>query len=144
MVSCLTQLQGHSDGRLKPTRMKLKMASLSRAGDLKGRGEQMPQTGGSQTSMHRHHLEGAWKPPPQRERKSAELGRGRERALLLLIRAPCFENRCLRKSITGTSPHGSVAKTLHSRCRGPRFRPWSGSWIPCAATKSLHTAAEAA
>lgn len=33
---------------------------------LKGRGEQMPQTGGSQTSMHRHHLEGAWKPPPKR------------------------------------------------------------------------------
>ena len=29
-----------------------------------------------------------------------------------------------------------MAKTLLSQCRGPRFDPWSGNWIPYAATKS--------
>ena len=35
-------------------------------------------------------------------------------------------------------PGGPVAKTLCSQCRGPRFNPWSGNWIPHAATKNLH------
>ena len=26
---------------------------------------------------------------------------------------------------------GPVAKTPCSQCRGPRFDPWSGNWIPC-------------
>ena len=30
---------------------------------------------------------------------------------------------------------GAVAKTLHSQCRGSRFNPWSGNWIPHAATE---------
>ena len=30
---------------------------------------------------------------------------------------------------------GPVAKTLHSQCKGPGLNPWSGNWIPCAATK---------
>ena len=29
-----------------------------------------------------------------------------------------------------------MAKTLHSQCRGPRFDPWSGNWIPHATTKT--------
>ena len=33
-------------------------------------------------------------------------------------------------------PCGPVAKTLHSQCRGPRFDPWSGNWIPHATTKT--------
>ena len=37
-------------------------------------------------------------------------------------------------------PGGPVSKTLHSQCRGPGFDPWSGNWIPRAATKSLHEA----
>ena len=39
-------------------------------------------------------------------------------------------------------PGVPVAKILCSQCRGPRFDPWSGNWIPHAATKSLHAAAE--
>ena len=33
-----------------------------------------------------------------------------------------------------------MAKTLRSQCRGPRFDPWSGNYIPHAATKSLNAA----
>ena len=33
-------------------------------------------------------------------------------------------------------PGGPVATTSHSPCRGPRFHPWSGNWIPRAATKT--------
>ena len=33
-------------------------------------------------------------------------------------------------------PGCSMAKTSSSQCRGPRFNPWSGNWIPYAATKS--------
>ena len=32
-------------------------------------------------------------------------------------------------------PGGSMAKILHSQCRGPGLNPWSGNWIPRAATK---------
>ena len=35
-------------------------------------------------------------------------------------------------------PGGPVARTLCSWCRGPGFSPWSGDWIPYAATKILH------
>ena len=35
-------------------------------------------------------------------------------------------------------PGGPVAKTPCSQCRGPGFDPWSGIYIPHAATKSLH------
>ena len=34
---------------------------------------------------------------------------------------------------------GPVAKTLSSQCREPRFDPWSGDWIPRAATKTWHS-----
>ena len=34
-------------------------------------------------------------------------------------------------------PGGPVAETLCSPCRGPGFNPWSETWIPHAATKSL-------
>ena len=34
------------------------------------------------------------------------------------------------------SPGGPVAKTAPSRCRGPRFRPWSRNQIPLAVTKT--------
>ena len=37
-------------------------------------------------------------------------------------------------------PGGPVAKTPCSRCRGPRFDPWSENYIPHAATKSSHAA----
>ena len=37
-------------------------------------------------------------------------------------------------------PGGPVAKILCSQCKGPGFDPWSGNWIPHAATKSLHAA----
>ena len=40
------------------------------------------------------------------------------------------------KGATGDLPGGPVAKTQRSQCRGPRFDPWSGNWIPHAATKS--------
>ena len=32
-------------------------------------------------------------------------------------------------------PDGLVAKSLYSQCRGPRLDPWSGNYIPHAATK---------
>ena len=61
--------------------------------------------------------------------------------------------RCLRKQlgshmkigsterrISWDSPCGPVAKIPCSLCRGHRFDPWSGNWIPHAATKSLHAA----
>ena len=35
---------------------------------------------------------------------------------------------------------GPVANTLHSQCRGPGLNPLSGSYIPYAATKTLHAA----
>ena len=39
-------------------------------------------------------------------------------------------------------PGGPVAKTLCSQYKEPRFDPWSGNWIPHAATKCLHVATE--
>ena len=33
-------------------------------------------------------------------------------------------------------PRGPVAKPLSSQCKGPRFNPWSGSYIPHATTKT--------
>ena len=32
-------------------------------------------------------------------------------------------------------PVGSEARILSSACRGPGFDPWSGNWLPHAATK---------
>ena len=40
---------------------------------------------------------------------------------------------------TGDFPHGPVAKTLCSQCRGTGFNPWLGNWIPHAATKGSYT-----
>ena len=37
---------------------------------------------------------------------------------------------------------GSVAKTSHSQCRGSRLDPWSGNYIPHAATEVRPGAAE--
>ena len=34
-------------------------------------------------------------------------------------------------------PGGPVAKTLSSQCRSPGFEPWSGNYVPHAATRSL-------
>ena len=34
-------------------------------------------------------------------------------------------------------PGGPVAKTLHSQCSGPRFKPWLGNCISRTATKAL-------
>ena len=34
----------------------------------------------------------------------------------------------------------SVVKNPLSQCKGSRFNPWSGNWIPHGATKSLHAA----
>ena len=39
-------------------------------------------------------------------------------------------------------PGGPVAKTLHSQCRGPWFKPWSGNYIPHAADKCSHASTE--
>ena len=36
-------------------------------------------------------------------------------------------------------PGGPVTKTPSSQCRGPRFAPWSGNWIPHAAIKTWHS-----
>ena len=36
-------------------------------------------------------------------------------------------------------PDGLMDKTLCSQNRGPRFYPWSGNQIPCAATKTWHS-----
>ena len=35
-------------------------------------------------------------------------------------------------------PGGPVPKTPCFQCRGPGFDPWSGNWIPHAATKGPH------
>ena len=35
-------------------------------------------------------------------------------------------------------PGGPAAKTPCSQCRGPRFNPWSGNYIPHASTKNSH------
>ena len=43
----------------------------------------------------------------------------------------------LRKEL-GDFSGGLVPKTLWSQCRGARFHPWSGNWIPHSATKSVH------
>ena len=43
-----------------------------------------------------------------------------------------------RKRFWGDFPGGSVAKISHSQCRGPRFDPWSGNWIPHFTTKTSH------
>ena len=40
----------------------------------------------------------------------------------------------------GDFPHGLVAKTPCSQCRGPRFNPWSGKWIPQMAIMSSQAA----
>ena len=37
-------------------------------------------------------------------------------------------------------PGSPVAKTLRFQCKGPRFDPWLGNWIPHATAKSLHAA----
>ena len=47
---------------------------------------------------------------------------------------PC---RSLIKGTTGGFPGGPVAKTPHSQCRWPGVSPWSGNYIPHAATKIL-------
>ena len=39
--------------------------------------------------------------------------------------------------MAGDFPGGPVARTPSSQCRGPGFNPWSGNWIPHAATKDL-------
>ena len=36
----------------------------------------------------------------------------------------------------GDFPGGLVAKTLCSQCKGLGSNPWSGNWIPHAATKT--------
>jgi len=36
------------------------------------------------------------------------------------------------------SPGGPGAMTPGSQCRGPRFHPWTGNFIPHAATESSH------
>ena len=36
-------------------------------------------------------------------------------------------------------PSGAADKTLSSQCRGPRFDPWSGNYIPHATTKTQHS-----
>ena len=42
----------------------------------------------------------------------------------------------LESPMSGDFPGGRVAKTLCSQCRGHRFDPWSGNWIPQATTKN--------
>ena len=44
----------------------------------------------------------------------------------------------LESPMSGDFPGGRVAKTLCSQCRGHRFDPWSGNWIPQATTKKSH------
>ena len=39
----------------------------------------------------------------------------------------------------GDFPGGPVAKVPSSQCRGPRFNPWSGNYIPHATTKDPTT-----
>ena len=41
----------------------------------------------------------------------------------------------------GDFPHGPGAMTPSPQCRGPRFNPWSGNWIPHSAAKGSHAAA---
>ena len=47
-----------------------------------------------------------------------------------------FTMSLLKRHLLQDFPGGPVAKTLHSRCRGPGFDPWSGSYIPQASTRS--------
>ena len=42
---------------------------------------------------------------------------------------------CLQKQSEEVYPGGPEANTPRSECRGPRFSPWSGNWIPHAATQ---------
>ena len=51
-----------------------------------------------------------------------------------------FTSIMLFKRFQGDFPGGLVAKTLCSQFGGPRFDPWSGNWIPHAATKNSHDA----
>ena len=44
----------------------------------------------------------------------------------------------LKDLLTRDFPGGPEPRTLCSQCRGPRFDPWSGNYIPHAATKSSH------
>ena len=42
----------------------------------------------------------------------------------------------------GDFPHTPGAKTIHPpQCRGPRFDPWSGDWIPPGAARGSHAVA---
>ena len=43
----------------------------------------------------------------------------------------------LYKNIHWNFPGGPVAKTSGSKCKGSKFDPWSGNYIPHAAAKSL-------
>ena len=40
-----------------------------------------------------------------------------------------------KKKLVQELPGGPVAKTLCSQCREPGFDPWTGNWIPHAATE---------
>ena len=62
-------------------------------------------------------------------------GRKRKR-----LQENCWGNYLKNTDSGDFFPGGPVAKTLHSQCREPGFDPWSGNWIPRAATKSLHEA----
>ena len=38
--------------------------------------------------------------------------------------------------MNGDLPGGPGTKTVRSKCRGPRFDPWSGNYISLATTKT--------
>jgi len=46
-----------------------------------------------------------------------------------------LEPACSKQEMLGDFLGGPAVKTQCSQC-GPRFSPWSGSWIPRATTKS--------
>ena len=58
------------------------------------------------------------------------------------IKKISLNNREETRTRVGDFPGGPVAKTPGSQCRGPRFNPWLGNWIPHATTKSLHPTAK--
>ena len=41
----------------------------------------------------------------------------------------------------GDFPHSPGAKTPSPQCKGPRFDPWSGDWIPPGAARGSHAVA---
>ena len=47
----------------------------------------------------------------------------------------CPQNSAEYNILMRNFPCGPVAKAPCSQCRGPRFNPWSGNWIPHAAAK---------